>query len=357
MNVGFVTHYYDRDEGTGGYAVELVTRLAREHDVTLYAAGIRTPPPPGVTVLRVPAVTRRAYTTILSFPGAFARLRRPHDVVHAQGWVTGDADVVTAHIVLHAWRDAARAHGVTPPLGERLLGGFVARRERALLRRARRVIVPSRHAADDVRRTAGRDSGVDVIPHGCARALTPTPREQARRRCGTPADAFVAAYIGDPRKGLDIALGALALARDAHLLALSGDAARLRPLAHDLGVADRFHPLAPGTPAADVFGATDVVLQPTIYDTFGMVVGEALALGIPVVASDRSGAAELIVDGESGLVVPPLPEPAGAALLALARDAALRARLAAGGKAVAARYTWDETARRTAAAYEMARRP
>ena len=107
MNVGFVTHYYDRTEGTGGYAVEVVTRLAREHQVTLYAAGVRSDPPAGVTVVRVPASTWRAYATMLTFPRAFARLRRPHDVVHAQGWVTDDADVVTAHVVLAAWREAA----------------------------------------------------------------------------------------------------------------------------------------------------------------------------------------------------------------------------------------------------------
>ena len=358
MNVGFVTHYYDREEGTGGYAVELVTRLAARHAVTLYAAGVKTAPPASVTVVPVPAVTRRAYTTILSFPRAFAAVRRGHDVVHAQGWVTNDADVVTSHIVLDAWRRAARSHGVRPPLGERLLGGLVARNERRLLRRARRVIAPSRRAAQDIREATGRNDGIAVIPHGCDRAITPTPREEARRRCGVPPDTFVAAYVGDARKGLDIATGALGYAKDAHLLVLSGsDRAPPLRLARQIGVAGRLHWSPAGTGAADVFGAADVVLQPTIYDTFGMVVGEALALGLPVITSDRSGVAELIENGTSGLVVGPWPEEAGLALQQLARDPALRQRLAAAGRAVAARYTWDETARRTAAVYSEARWP
>jgi UDP-glucose:(heptosyl)LPS alpha-1,3-glucosyltransferase len=358
VNVGFVTHNYDRSEGTGGYAVELVTRLAGSHDLTLYAAGIRTPPPAGVTVVEVPALTGRAYPTILSYPRAFARVRRAHELVHAQGWVTDDADVVTSHIVLAAWRRAARAHGVRPPLGERLLGGWVARREGALLRRARRVIAPSRRAADDIRGTAGRDGAIEVIPHGCDRTITPTPRALARQRCGVPDPAFVAAYMGDARKGLDVAVGALVHAADAHLLVRSGNSpGAFRALAARLGVAGRLHWAPADAGAEDVFGAADVILQPTIYDTFGMVVGEALALGLPVITSDRSGVAELIENGTSGLVVGPWPEEAGLALQQLARDPALRQRLAAAGRAVAARYTWDETARRTAAVYAEARWP
>jgi glycosyltransferase involved in cell wall biosynthesis len=232
----------------------------------------------------------------------------------------------------------------------------VARREGALLRRARRVIVPSRRAAEDIRATAGREGGIAVIPHGCDRAITPTARAPARRRCRVPEGAFVAAYVGDARKGADIAIAALPLAPETHLLVLSSsDAAPLRRLAVGLGVANRLFWAPAGVGAADVFGAADAVVQPTIYDTFGMVVGEALALGIPVIASNRSGAAELLEDGVSGMIVEPAPAATAGALTVLARDAALRARLAAAGARVAERYTWDATARRTAAVYEQAR--
>jgi len=88
----------------------------------------------------VPALRGRAYATIVTFPFALAAVRRRHDVVHAQGWTALRADVVTAHIVLGAWRQAAARAGVRPPTGERLLGGWVEGRERGLLSRARRVI-------------------------------------------------------------------------------------------------------------------------------------------------------------------------------------------------------------------------
>lgn len=356
MNVGFVTHYYDRSEGTGGYAVEVVTRLARAHDVTLYAAAVRTPPPAGVTVVTVPALTTRAYTTILTFPRAFARVRRRHDVVHAQGWVTGDADVVTAHIVLAAWRAAARRHSVRPPLGERLLGGWVASRESALLARARLVIAPSRGAADDIRAATGRENGVVVVPHGCDRDMHPPRRAEARKRVDVPVAFFTAGWIGDARKGLANAVRALPHVPGAHLVVLTAsDPAPYQRLSFELVVEDRLHFAPRGATAADVFGAADVIVQPSIYDTFGMVVGEALALGVPVVVSSRAGVAELIEDGTSGLVVEPTPEATAAALRALMASERLRERLAEGGRAVARQYTWDETVRRTVQLYGKAR--
>ena len=65
--------------------------------------------------MHVPALQRPAYGMILTFPAAFGAVRRRHDLVHAQGWVTSTADVVTAHIVLQAWRTAARGAGVRAP--------------------------------------------------------------------------------------------------------------------------------------------------------------------------------------------------------------------------------------------------
>src|SRR5262245_60020804 len=145
-----VVHYFDTSEGTGGYVVELVHRLASRHQVTLYTVEVRAPVPDGVRVVRVPALRAKTYLTILSFPAAFASVRGRHDLIHAQGWVAPSADVVTAHIVLGAWRAAAQRAGVRSPLGERLFGGIVTNREASLFRRARAVIAPSRQGQSDI---------------------------------------------------------------------------------------------------------------------------------------------------------------------------------------------------------------
>jgi hypothetical protein len=77
VNVGIVVHRYDAIEGTGGYVVELLPRIAEVHDVTLYAARIAAPVPQNVRVIEVPAWMRKAYTAILTFPTAFRAVRKP----------------------------------------------------------------------------------------------------------------------------------------------------------------------------------------------------------------------------------------------------------------------------------------
>lgn len=358
MNLAYAVHRYDRAEGTGGYVVELVTRLAKRHDITVYAAAAPTTVPEGVRLVRVPAITARAYTTILTFPPALAAVRRRHDVLHAQGWVAFDADVVTAHIVLGAWREAARNAGVATPPGERLLGGVVQRREAALLRRARAVIAPSERARADIQRVAGRTDGVSVIPHGCDRDLPLPQRAGARKQLGLPPGAFVALYAGDLRKGLEPLLAALAACPGVHLLILSQSAREhWMRLAASLGLAERIRWTPPGTPAAAAFAAADVLAHPTIYDTFGLVVAEALWAGVPAIVSREAGVAELVEHRRSAWLLDSPSAPATAeALRALQADPALRGSLAAGGRSVAEQWTWDRTAAATEAVYEGLRR-
>ncbi len=356
MDIGLVVHHYDRAEGTGGYVVELASRLARAHRVTIYAAGLRTAPPEAARVVRVPALRGRAYATVLSFPWAFAAVRGRHDIVHAQGWVAHRADVVTAHIVLGAWRQAAGAAGIRAPLGERYLGGFVEGRERRLVQGARRVIVPSRRAAADVERCYGRAAGVQVVPHGFPTPASLPDRAQARAHFGLAADGFVALYAGDARKGANAAIAALAAAPGVELLVASHS--RPGPYldeARAVGVAGRVR--WPG-PVADVriaFAAADVLLHPTIYDTFALVAAEAMAWGVPVIVSPEAGIADLIEHGRSGLVLSPGGGETAATLVRLRDDPALRQRLADGARAVAARRSWDRVTDETLAVYDAAR--
>ena len=100
--------------------------------------------------------------------------------------------------------------------------------------------------------------------------------------------------------------------------------------------------------------ATDVLVAPSVPTAEGkreglpVVLIEALAAGVPAVASDLSGIPELVETDVTGILVPPGDAPAIAdALERLARDPALRARLAAGGRArVAAEFDLDANARR-----------
>jgi UDP-glucose:(heptosyl)LPS alpha-1,3-glucosyltransferase len=357
VNVGIAVHQYAASEGTGGYVVELLPRIARVHHVTLYAARIASPVPPGVQVVRVPAVMRRAYSAIVTFPLGLRLVRRTHDLLHVQGWISSTADVVTAHIVMASWREAARSARVATPLGERTLGPFVQAREASLLRRARRVIAPSTRVKDDIARHYGRTNGVVVVRHGFP---TPAgiPVATARQALGLPPDAIIALFVGDLRKGFDTALEAVRQVPGVRLAVVSRSAQRpVMERAERAGMLDRLHWIGALEDTGPAYDAADFLLHPTIYDAFGLVVAEALAHGVPVVVTRAAGIAELIRHGESGWLVDGDPV-AGtlAGVRALAQDAAVRKRLGAGARALAARRSWDDVARETLVVYDEAAR-
>jgi glycosyltransferase involved in cell wall biosynthesis len=93
---------------------------------------------------------------------------------------------------------------------------------------------------------------------------------------------------------------------------------------------------------AALFASADIFCFPSTTDTFGQVILEAGASGLPTVAAAAGGAAELVRHDETGLLVPPDDPAAFAAALArLVADEALRRRLGDGARAAAARRTWD----------------
>jgi glycosyltransferase-like protein len=106
------------------------------------------------------------------------------------------------------------------------------------------------------------------------------------------------------------------------------------------------------------YAAADAFAFPSLKEGFGLAPLEALAAGLPVVASDIPVFREFLADGESALLVPPGDASALAgALRSLALDTTLRSRLVAGGPPVAARFTWSASARRHQAIYAPLRTP
>ena len=101
-----------------------------------------------------------------------------------------------------------------------------------------------------------------------------------------------------------------------------------------------------------------VVVAPSRREGFGVTVAEAMAHGRPVVASAVGGLLDLVVDGETGLLVPPRdPAALRAALERLLGDAELRARLGAAARERAReRFAWPVVTDGTLAAYEQALR-
>jgi glycosyltransferase involved in cell wall biosynthesis len=105
-----------------------------------------------------------------------------------------------------------------------------------------------------------------------------------------------------------------------------------------------------------LYSRAAVVVCPSRREGFGVTCLEAMAHGRPVVASAVGGLTDLVVDGETGLLVPPRdPVALRAALTRLLRDASLRRRMGAAGRLRAQeRFSWEAVTSATVAAYKMA---
>ncbi|MFZ1994250.1 MAG: glycosyltransferase, partial [Solirubrobacteraceae bacterium] len=131
-------------------------------------------------------------------------------------------------------------------------------------------------------------------------------------------------------KGVDLLADAFLRARDEdprlHLV-LAGGGPEESVLRERLGDHATFLGWLSGTDLPRAYACADAFLFASRTDTFGQVILEAQASGLPVIAVGEGGPASLIIDGETGLLVEPSPEALAGALLSVVRTPALRERL------------------------------
>jgi glycosyltransferase involved in cell wall biosynthesis/predicted metal-dependent phosphoesterase TrpH len=152
------------------------------------------------------------------------------------------------------------------------------------------------------------------------------------------ADAFLAAHERDPRLRLVLAGG-------------GPEATHLRDRLGELGT---FLGWLDSERLARVYASADVFLFASRTDTFGQVILEAQASGLPVVAVDEGGPASLIAHGETGLLAPPDPDALADAVLSLVNAQLLRERLRRAALDAVGARTWEASLRRLATGYRRA---
>ena len=177
----------------------------------------------------------------------------------------------------------------------------------------RAVVCLSETDAADLRTTYGPvRPRIEVIPNGVDlerfRPPTPEERKAARTELKLGSEERVAVFVGHEfsRKGLSFAIQGLSHAPSVLLLVLGGNddiIAEAYAEAKELGVGDRVLFLGPRHQLVPFLHASDFFVLPSAYEANALVVLEALAAGLPVIATPVGFAPEVVVDGVNGFLV------------------------------------------------------
>ena len=187
-----------------------------------------------------------------------------------------------------------------------------------------------------------RDDLRDELLEGGDLLLLSVGRVSHEKRLGVLLDAF----------------GRLIAACPGARLAIAGDGPARERLEAEAPSGVRFLGELRGDELAAAYASADVFCFPSTTDTFGQVLLEAAASGLPTVAAAAGGAPELVRDRKTGLLVAPDDAEAfAAALVSLAASAELRRTLGAQARESALRWTWDRAFAQLAAAYRAAAAP
>jgi len=284
------------------------------------------------------------------------------DIIRGHG-DTLEQDVLCLHNCVHAAHEAVHGRPLPNSAGVGRIHSRILHDQKFKL-----LVANSKLMKDEVMRRFGvPDEKIAVVHPG----FDPKRFKPDDRPLGAPVRAQLGVKEGEvlvglltsgdfKKRGVGIFLCALRRlcesAKKKVRAVVIGKEAKLQPyleLARQSGLGDRVQILPPVPDLVKHYHALDIAVHPALYEEFGQSVQEAMACGVPVLTSRRTGAAELLTGDTTGLIMKAPEESALArGLDRLIQDPSLRLRHAKAGYAACRFNTWDANFKKHAALYE-----
>ena len=283
----------------------------------------------------------------------YLRKHRKSDLILSHGdSLYGDALVIHAvnKASLKAKRDIGNYGWILNPMH-----WWVGTRDRWMIGglRYKRYIAISKRVAHEIQTLYGvPEDRITIIPNGVnVDRFTPNGpgRAQIRVEFGIPRRAPVLLFIGHEfdRKGLVFAIRALGLLPNSYYLMVVGNdnPEPYRTEIESIGASNRvlFTGARQDIPA--ICRAADAFVFPTNYEAFGLVTMEALASGLPIIATSVGGIEDYLKDGENGYFITRDPVQIAEAIQRTFQSPEHRTMLAVNARKTAMHYTWHEIAK------------
>jgi glycosyltransferase involved in cell wall biosynthesis len=385
LRLAVVSPFLDRRHGTERAVIESLERFALQPDVEIHLYSQRVEDLAGVALLPQESTDARIlWHSVPEFPGPHllgylwwffanhaqrfwdSRARAlKFDLLYSPGINVFAADAISVHVVFGEFYRRVRprlrlrgAHLSRWPviIHRRLYYRLICFLESLIYTRKRTALTAiSQHAADSLKELYGRDD-VRVIRYGVDNNIFHPDARKARRdseRSTMQIDSstFCLLLIGNDwkSKGLDALLLAMAECRELplFLLVAGSDGQQVYSEAiQELALESKVRFLEPSRDVVKFYAAADAYVGPSLEDAYGLPILEAMACGLPVIASARAGASEILRDAENGFILrnPEDFHELAAFLRRLYSDPNLCGRFGEEAARTAAEQSWDRNA-------------
>ncbi|MBN8657112.1 MAG: glycosyltransferase [Anaerolineae bacterium] len=296
-----------------------------------------------------------------------------YDVIHSHYWMSGLAaeklsDAWGGIPIVHMYHTLGEMKNRVARSEDERAGADRLNGERQVLRRVNRVIVATLAELTQLRFLYKADaSKLTVIPPGVDKGhFYPIPADEAKQFIGLRPENRMILFVGriEPLKGVDTLIKAMSCLdmsltnreQPVHLAIIGGEPdvdpndmseemMRLQKMCDDLCMGNMV--LFLGKRAQDTlpyyYSAAEVLVMPSLYESFGMVALEAMACGTPVIASEVGGLGYLVQDGVTGYTIPDSdPGMLCEKLSKLLGDNELRTSMGNRAADYATEYAWDK---------------
>ncbi len=365
-----------RELGRRGVGVDVFTRSQDEHvPHVLHDLGY------GNRIVHIPAGPENPVdkASLIAFLPQFVEGIREfsvskgltYDIIHAHYWLSGLAALQLRGEwnipIIQMFHTLALMKNRVAREGEMLESDARVMAETRLMQEADRIVASTQAELAQFQWLyhAGTEKVVVIPPGVDTSRFYPIAKDEAREFIGIPLDRKMVLFVGriEAIKGVEVLLEAFGkLSRlpfipqgSACLALIGGDAdvsnermdaemARLQalPIVAELGRSIRFLGKRDQDTLPYYYSASDVVVVPSEYESFGLVALEAMACGTPVVASETGGLAFLIRDGETGFHVPAgNPDALVERIKQLLEDRELRKKLGRQASNYARSFDWS----------------